>query len=161
MSIKSDRHRAINSILSSQNIQNQEDLLFLLSSEGFSVTQGTLSRDMKELKVVRVYDSQEGYCYRMPKHNQPVAPTKSHSMLSSDNIISIEFASSKAVIKTRPGFASFVASIIDSSQAEQIMGTIAGDDTVLIILRDSFTKGSVLTTLAEMLPGIENKVINS
>ena len=74
--------------------------------------------------------------------------------ISSDGVLSIEFSGSLAVIKTRPGFANVVGAILDASHVAALMGTIAGDDTVLLVLRDAYTRADVLDSLSQVLPGI-------
>ena len=76
------------------------------------------------------------------------------NIISAEGIQSIEFSGSLAVIKTRPGFASVVGAILDASHIDSLMGTIAGDDTVLLVLRDIYTRSEVLDSLSQVLPGI-------
>jgi transcriptional regulator of arginine metabolism len=75
--------------------------------------------------------------------------------LSSEGILSIEFSTSLAVIRTRPGYANMVGAIIDASHPETVMGTIAGDDTVLVVLRETYSRIEVIASLSAVLPGIE------
>ena len=87
----------------------------------------------------------------------PRSPARAKT-LSSEGITSIEFSASLAVIKTRPGYANVIGAIIDASHPDSVMGTIAGDDTVLLVIRETFTRTEVLDSLSIVLPGIEHMV---
>jgi transcriptional regulator of arginine metabolism len=104
-----------------------------------------------------MHDAEYGYSYRMPYSSEGGHSAVTNS-LSSEGIQSIEFSSSLAVIKTRPGFANVIGAIIDAAHPDTIMGTIAGDDTVLLVLRESFTRAEILDSLSAVLPGIERVV---
>lgn len=154
---KNSRQNTIKELVKAKMVHSQEELQALLNERGYAATQATLSRDMKALGVVKMHDPEHGYSYRIPFSADEKA-TSISSLTSTDSIISIEFASSMAVIKTRPGFASVVGAILDSSVHDVLMGTVAGDDAVLLILRERFTRQEVLKSLAAVLPGIENKI---
>lgn len=155
---KNSRQNTIKELVKAEMVHSQEELQALLNERGYAATQATLSRDMKALGIVKMHDPEHGYSYRIPfngdKHQQSV---QNYSM---DGIVSIEFGSSFAVIKTHPGYASVVAAILDSSAQDVLMGTIAGDDAVLLILREKYSRNSVLNVLSAVLPGITNKIIN-
>lgn len=82
------------------------------------------------------------------------------SSMSSDSIDSLEFSGSMAVIKTRPGHAGMIASIIDEGHLPEVMGTLAGDDTILLVLREGFRHEDVTSSLSEIFKGIETKRVN-
>ena len=154
---KKSRHNTIKELVKSGMVHSQEELQALLVERGYAVTQATLSRDMKALGIVKMHDPEYGYSYRIPFHSEaqhPYAP-------SVDGVQSIEFSSAFAVIKTRPGFASVVAAILDSSVHDVLMGTIAGDDTVLLLLREGFSREAVLASLSAALPGIDKKEMDN
>ena len=157
--MKSSRLQAIRNIVAEKNVQNQEDLQSLLKEAGFDVTQATLSRDLRELQIVKVHDPRYGYRYELPADSRTQAPVRTANF-NIDSVRSIEFSGGKAVIKTYPGFADPVASIIDNNIKNGIMGTIAGDDTVLVIMRDSARWEDFLDTISYYIPGIENKLIS-
>lgn len=143
-------------------VASQEDLLSQLQERGFSVTQATLSRDIKELKIAKVPDATGGYRYQLPAlHVQPAAtqPTIDGENLLRTGVHSIEFSGQLAVVKTRPGYASMVADLIDSRRTPEIMGTLAGDDTVLLVLRQSAAQHDVLRSLGAIVPNIQNRLI--
>ncbi|MGQ1787014.1 MULTISPECIES: arginine repressor [unclassified Saccharicrinis] len=158
MKIKAQRLTAIQNIISSQKVSSQEDLLVLLEKEGFMTTQATLSRDLKFLKVAKVPHLDKGYIYELP-----FGGAKSNEDVQDDfpigGVDSIDFTGNLAVIKTRPGFAGGIASIIDSHDPYEIVGTIAGDDTILLINREGVSKGHILEVLSMFIPGLKNKTL--
>lgn len=158
MSEKSSRLAAIRRLIGGGNIQNQEDLLRMVQEQGFALTQATLSRDLKELRVAKVHDPKYGYCYRLQESAQSAAGALATGNFS-EGIKSVAFSSSFAVVKTHPGFAGAVASVIDNHVLSSVLGTIAGDDTVLVILSDGCQRAEALESLADIIPGIENKLI--
>ena len=151
---KNSRQATIKELVKAGMVHSQEELQELLNERGFAATQATLSRDMKALGIVKMHDAEFGYSYRMP-YDSESGKSPALKSLSSEGILSIEFSSSFAVIKTRPGYANMVGAIIDASHPETVMGTIAGDDTVLIILREAFSRIEVISSLSAVLPGIE------
>lgn len=154
---KNSRQNTIKELVKAGMVHSQEELQDLLNERGFAATQATLSRDMKALGIVKMHDPEHGYSYRIPFLADDKADVSRQSV-SFDGVLSIEFASSLAVIKTRPGYANVVAAILDASLQDVFMGTIAGDDTVLLIIRERFSRASVIKSLAVVLPGIENKI---
>ena len=151
---KNSRQATIKELVKAGMVHSQEELQELLNERGFAATQATLSRDMKALGIVKMHDADFGYSYRMPYESEP-GKSPAMKSLSSEGILSIEFSSSLAVIKTRPGYANMIGAIIDASHPETVMGTIAGDDTVLVVLRETFTRVEIISSLAVVLPGIE------
>lgn len=151
---KNSRQATIKELVKAGMVHSQEELQALLNERGFAATQATLSRDMKALGIVKMHDAEFGYSYRMP-YEPESGKTPVLKSLSSEGILSIEFSTSLAVIRTRPGYANMVGAIIDASHPETVMGTIAGDDTVLVVLRESFSRVEVVASLSAVLPGIE------
>ena len=116
-------------------------------TRGISVTQATLSRDIKQLKIVKAHDENGNYVYRLPIYR-----SKESALLSvKSGKFNIEFSGNLAVIKTRPGYAMGIASDIDTNAPQEILGTIAGDDTILIIPREGFSRESVLDALSRFV----------
>lgn len=159
MKSKTQRLKVVRSLIMSQKISNQEDLQALLEKQGFNVTQATLSRDLKELKIAKAPDGEFGYRYKLPELpiDADISPDSADFPIM--GIKSIEFSGSMAVIKTRPGFASVAAAIIDSSVTREIMGTLAGDDTVLLIIRQGMMQEQVLQSISAFIPGVKDKLI--
>lgn len=151
---KNARLAVITTIIRSQNIGSQEELISILKSKGYDITQATLSRDLKELQVVKVHTSQ-GYKYAM---NTSGALGQASAMRSSQNIaLSMDHSGNLAVVKTIPGFAAAVATTIDTAApADLILGCVAGDDTILVILRSPESYDSFVIHMTMVFPNIAN-----
>ena len=137
-------------IISSKEIGSQEELLKELAREGFQLTQATLSRDLKQLKVAKAASMNGNYVYVLPNntmYKRMTDPQSATEMLRHNGFLSIEFSANIAVIKTRPGYASSLAYDIDSSNFHEIIGTIAGDDTIMCAIR---TMEDAQTVMAEL-----------
>jgi len=150
MSAKKDRLITIRNIIRGHAVESQEELLNLLKSEGFEVTQATLSRDIKQLKISKIPDAEGNYIYTLPQENNYTISSlqeKSKEQVPY-GFATIEFSGQLAVMKTRPGYASAVASDIDARAQHEIMGTIAGDDTILIIPREGITRKEIIEVLS-------------
>ncbi len=156
---KVERHELIRQIVSVRRVRSHEELQALLKERGANVTQATLSRDLNELGVLKVKEIGTGYTYRLPEANGSHDHFKGSSY-TGQGIESIEFnGNGMAVIKTIPGFAGALAAVIDTNNTPHIMGTLAGDDTVLLILRDGSNSVTVLPELAKFIDRIEDKRI--
>ena len=115
---------------------SQEELLAALQEEGFKLTQATLSRDLKQLKVAKAASMGGNYVYVLPNvamYKRVSSPAQVKEMMQVPGFLSINFSGNIGVIKTRPGYASSIAYNIDASNIPYILGTIAGDDTILIV----------------------------
>lgn len=151
---------AIKHLISSRKISSQEELVSLLEEEGFKLTQATLSRDLKYLKVAKVPDVETGYKYVIPEVSQKAEnPFPVNEEFPVSGVESIEFSGHMAIIKTRPGFANGIASVIDSHGPYEILGTIAGDDTILLISREGVSKTDVINALSLFMPGLKEKTL--
>jgi len=160
MKSKTQRLIAIRRIITENKISSQDELLTLLNKQGYEVTQATLSRDLKYLKVAKVPDNETGYRYAVPENssrNSDVEYTVDGFPMN--RIDTIEFSGQLAVMKTKPGFANSIASVIDSFGIFEVLGTIAGDDTILLINRDGVSKTDVVNALDLALPGLKNKIL--
>ena len=146
MCTKKQRLEMICEIISKENINNQDQLSRRLNEMGFAVTQATLSRDIRQLKVVKVHHNNGAYVYRLPDVN-----INSISNIRVSTHPKIEFSGNLAVIKTRPGYAMGIASDIDTHAPKEILGTIAGDDTILIIPREGFSRQSIIEALSSFI----------
>ena len=161
MKKKSERLQTIKEIILDNRIGNQEELLARLKEKGFDLTQATLSRDLKQLKIVKVPDNDGGYIYVMPESGGIAKlirdKVKPHASAPAGGFISISFSGNLAVIKTRPGYACGIAYDIDTDAvSDDILGTIAGDDTILVILSDHTSKTAALNVLAQFIPAIND-----
>jgi transcriptional regulator of arginine metabolism len=137
MSQKSLRTREIKDILGKQKIGTQEDLLNILKRRGFDITQATLSRDLKTLNVGWRNSADFGRHYFIPKENHE---TVSDEPVALYGAVSLEFSSNLCVIKTLGGYANSVGALIDNRHFSEIIGTVAGNDAILIILKEGYDK---------------------
>ncbi len=154
---KAQRLTAIKNLISTQKVSSQEELLHLMEKLGFTTTQATLSRDLKFLKVGKIPHPDKGYVYELPSGTlKPVSEVPDNFPVGS--VESINYSGNLVVIKTRPGFANGVASVIDSHDPYEILGTIAGDDTILLIIREGVSRGHIFETLSVFIPGLKSKV---
>jgi transcriptional regulator of arginine metabolism len=157
MKIKNSRLEAIRLILSTHEIGSQEELLKELNKEGYTLTQATLSRDLKELKIAKMPNSEGRYCYRLHR-NLDVKVAKNQTV-HIDGSVSLVFSQNIAVLHTKPGYASVIAANIDACEDDfGVLGTIAGDDTVMIVMgegveREVFAQklGSLISDLVYSL----------
>ena len=139
MNTKRRRLETIRMLISSKELGNQAEVLQELRREGFMLTQATLSRDLKQLKVAKAASMNGKYVYVLPNetmYKRVHKPLSATAMLSASGFISINFSGNMGVIKTRPGYASNIAYNLDNSEIEDILGTIAGDDTIFIVIRE-------------------------
>lgn len=154
MKTRTQRLLAVKKIIENQKISSQEELLEMLVKGGFQLTQATLSRDLKFLRAAKIADASRGYVYFLPSQESEQANLLSGENFPLNGFVSIEFAWHLGVIRTLPGYASSIASAIDKMGDYQIIGTIAGDDTILIIPREGATKEDVIHILARLMPEI-------
>ena len=157
MKNKDSRLEAIKMIVSAQDISNQEELLRELAKVGFRLTQATLSRDLKQLKVAKATNAFGKYIYVLPA--SPLYRRVSDSHLTSSSLhqagaLSVKFSGNIAVVHTLPGHASHIAYDIDNKRFEEFLGTLAGDDTIILVLADGVMPATALQRLAEVIPGV-------
>ena len=141
-------------IISSRDLGSQEELLNALENEGIRVTQATLSRDLKQLKVAKAATLRGNYVYVLPNdtmYKRVSTPGNIREMMTASGFISINFSGNMGVIKTRPGYASAIAWNIDSSDIPQILGSIAGDDTIFIVIREGVSHEEVTEAIKQIL----------
>jgi len=153
MKNRNERLMEIRRFIASMNISSQEELLKLLEKQGYEMTQATLSRDLKYLKVAKMPDDNAGYVYILPDKERVVEETE-FSRRGLSGLISLDFAQGMAILRTLPGHASSIAYTIDGLDAYEIAGTIAGDDTILLIPRDGVTRSDLVNLLKIRMPGL-------
>jgi transcriptional regulator of arginine metabolism len=154
---RSVRLARLRNIIETRKINSQEVLLAFLSEEGFKVTQATLSRDLKYLKVGKIPDGRGGYIYTFSDSSSKVGSDEGLVGDFRRGFISIEFSGAQGVVKTLPGHASTVAFAIDNLNIREVLGTIAGNDTILLIPRDGVTRSRLWKALQERIPGLEEE----
>lgn len=131
----------IEKLVSENVITSQEELLRLMEGKGIECTQATLSRDLRQLGISRGFDGRGGYRYVMP--DREVKTTEVLPGRENDAITGLTWARGLLLIKTHPGFASAVAIKIDRAGRYEIAGTVAGDDTIMLIPRDNVSNDAV------------------
>ncbi|MGB5989884.1 MAG: ArgR family transcriptional regulator [Marinifilaceae bacterium] len=149
---KTKRLISIRKMIESDRISSQEELLRKLKAIGLDATQSTLSRDLKSLKVGKVPDEEKGYIYVVPGNLQTSQKEDKVAAIITDSIISIEFSANMAVLKTLPGYANAVTVLIDNENYFEILGTVAGDDTIIIIMREGISRQELINALTTIHP---------
>jgi len=158
MKVKSNRLEALRLIISSQQLGSQDELLNALQKEGFKLTQATLSRDLKQLKVAKAASMSGNYVYVLPNetmYKRVSSPNSIREMMKVPGFISINFSGNIGIIKTRPGYASSIAWNIDNSDVPEILGTIAGDDTIFIVIKEGVRHQDVIEALSDVVPNLK------
>ena len=135
--MKSQRQAKIMEIISTTNVETQEQLLQYLQQEGFQVTQATISRDIKELRIVKELTSLGTYRYTTSAKELPSTFSTRLNTIFRECVTKYDYAQNIVVIHTLPGLAGAAASAIDAMNMSVVMGSLAGDDTVIVIMRDN------------------------
>lgn len=155
-----NRAKYIQDIIRTKKVRSQEELCQLLAGYGIRTTQATLSRDLKKLQISKHTDAEGDNCYVLPgTENTRMAALASGSH-AGESIISIEFSGQMGVITTLPGCANMVGALVDSHSHPGVMGTIAGDNILLLLLRVEAKHSSIMSFLNEILPGLGSKLTN-
>ncbi len=155
---RADRLDMLRTILSNGDPGTQEEILRKLSRGGFRVTQGTLSRDLRKLKASKVA-GETGWRYVLPEnpnYRRITSPTVVAEYLRNTGFRSIDFSGNLAVLHTRPGYAGGLASDIDAHGLPEVVGTIAGDDTILVVIAEGVERQQFIDSLATVIPAIKN-----
>lgn len=135
--MKSQRQAKILEIISNRNVETQEQLLDALQKEGFRGTQATISRDIKELRIVKELTSLGTYRYSAAVNEIDSSISNRLNTIFRECVVSFDYAQNIIVIRTLPGLASAAGSAIDAMNMHSVVGTLAGDDTVMVVMRDS------------------------
>ena len=154
MKDRTERHKAIMRQIKGGHISNQEYLLALLHDEGFNVTQATLSRDLKSLGVGKIHDGVSGYFYTIPSEEQVKESMKQYTQDIIRGWLSIQFSRNLGVVKTLAGHADSVAIALDNMDLNGLIGTVAGDDTVILVLDEAVAHQQLVDELARRVPDI-------
>jgi transcriptional regulator of arginine metabolism len=134
--MKTQRQAKIMEIISSQNVETQEQLLSLLQAEGFRGTQATISRDIKELRIVKELTSLGTYRYTATGSEPSGSFSSRLNAIFRECVTGFDYAQNIIVIHTLPGLASAAGSAIDAMNINIIVGCLSGDDTVMVVMRD-------------------------
>lgn len=147
---KGQRHIKIREIITNNDIETQDELVETLKKQGYNVTQATVSRDIKELHLVKVPMADGRYKYSLPA-DQRFNPLQKLKRALIDAFVKIDSAGYLIVMKTLPGNANAIAALIDHLDWEEILGTIGGDDTILIICRSNDDAEKISNRFLDML----------
>ena len=154
MKTRQSRLDTIKAIIQMQEIGSQEELAQALSKMGVNMTQATLSRDLKLLKVVKGLTPKGRAIYMLPDNPsyRRVREHRQEGTAIRNGFMTIRFSGQLAVIKCRPGYASGLASDIDNAHFSEVIGTIAGDDTIFLALEEGFNKNTLEANLRTIVP---------
>ncbi len=144
--MKTKRQLKIVELVKNKSIETQEDLLSMLRSEGFAATQATISRDIRELRLVKSLGADGKYRYAAPTQENPDMPSKFLTMFN-DAVISIDCAMNIVCLHCHTGMAQAVCASMDSMHFENVVGTLAGDDTIFVLCKDIENAEYLVTTL--------------
>ncbi|MEI8095029.1 MAG: arginine repressor [Spirochaetales bacterium] len=153
MKSRDERLKAVARTISSHAVSSQDELLVLMGAQGHDITQATLSRDLRVLRVGKVSAQTGGYVYALPEESN-----RNRDELVRDfqrGYLSMESSGNLVVLKTLPGHAQATAWALDNLEVPAILGTVAGDDTILIILRQDFTFETLQVHLVKLMPDWE------
>lgn len=148
--MKTNRQSIITDIIKNNEIETQEELSSELARKGIKVTQATISRDIKDLRLTKILSPNGRYIYSIVETNH-----KKHDerflRIFSESIVSMEYANNIIVIKTLPGSANAATEAIDNLKINEILGTVAGDNTILVITRSNQEVENVLNKLKSII----------
>ncbi|MBR6880576.1 MAG: arginine repressor [Clostridiales bacterium] len=147
---KNDRQEMIIKLIKENDISTQEELTSLMKKNGYSVTQATCSRDIKELGIIKVTTPNQGTKYAVLERTGDIAPGRLLAVFS-NSLISCRNAMNIVVVKTLPGMAQAAASALDSLYLPSVVGTIAGDDTVFVATEGPDEANALVSTINDMI----------
>ncbi len=149
--MKRYRYNKIKEIVQSRSIETQEELANALMEEGIEVTQATVSRDIKELMLIKIPTGDGHYRYALSPEENVLLSRNRINRLFQDSITRVDFALNQVVLHTLPGSAQAVAFAIDHAKWSEIIGTLAGDDTILLIARSEADVQDVLKRISNLM----------
>ena len=150
--MKYNRQSEIIALITENEIETQEDLSARLQDKGYAVTQATISRDIRQLKLVKIATGHGGYKYMLPPKNDSAASIKLNDALV-ESITRVSRSGNLVVLRTYPGLANAVAAGIDGIDIPSILGCVAGDDTILVVAVDEKVAEAVESKVKEMVAG--------
>jgi transcriptional regulator of arginine metabolism len=148
--MKNSRHTKILEIISEHNVETQDELISKLCESGYDVTQATVSRDIKQLQLVKIATEDGKYKYALPRRDDVTSTAKFKSILR-DTAVSVQDAENIVVIKTYPGMANAAAAAVDALAGDTIIGCIAGDDTIFIVVKNDDEATKIATFLGAII----------
>ena len=149
--MKNDRQAMILEIIAQENIETQEQLLTRLQARGFQCTQATISRDIKQLHLIKEPVGQGRYRYTVSSQRNRLNVADKLRTIFRESIISVDFAQNIVVVKTMAGLANAAAAALDGMNVPYMVGTLAGDDTAFLLMRDTESARTFCEEIHEML----------
>ena len=149
--MKAIRHARIKDIIENAVIETQEDLAEALREQHIEVTQATVSRDIKELMLIKVPTGDGRYRYAYPMEKNLVFSKNRMSRMFQDSVIGLDYSENIIVVKTLPGTANAVASTLDYAKWPEIIGTVAGDDNILVVVKPKEAVHRIIKKLEMMI----------
>ncbi len=149
--MKSERQARILELITKFEIETQDDMMNRLREDGFAVTQATVSRDLRELKLTKSLTPRGTYRYSVSQTRNHISSNTKLSSAMVDSITHIDHSMNNVVLKTYPGMAQAVASGIDAMNMQNILGCVAGDDTIIIVTRDEESSAQIRERLVDMI----------
>lgn len=149
------RLKAIRKLIKNHRVESQETLLSYLQKEGYEVTQATLSRDLKMLKVGKVSDGNAGYFYTLPSDEENQESEQIYKRDFLRGYVSIDWSGNIIVIKTFPGHANTVSNALDNLNLEDLLGTVAGDNCLFACIKEGVSGEDFVKKLKTKIPEIE------
>ena len=149
--MKKNRQEKLLEVISRYEIDTQDELIAILRDNGYEVTQATISRDIRELKITKMPTGKGTYRYVLPKRAEKggISSMKLGTTLL-DSIVSVDFACNIVVLKTYAGLANAVAAGIDHMNLHQVLGCVAGDDTIMLVTRDAETAEQIADRIRKL-----------
>jgi transcriptional regulator of arginine metabolism len=148
----------IQELVRTHNIRSQEELIGLLAQRGVQATQATLSRDLRKLHISKQHDAAGQYHYVLPEPSRSAQAILLSESRAGESIVSLCFSGQMGVIKTLPGCANMVGALVDEHEHPDLMGTLAGENTLLLALREGTSHAGLLSFLEGFIPGIRNRL---
>ena len=149
--MKNRRHKMIREIIEQQNIETQHQLTEALLQHGYSVTQATISRDIKELGLIKISAGPNVFRYGFPPGMSQINTFERAKRILHDSLLKVDVGHDIIVLKTMPGMAQGLASCVDSLGWKEIIGSLAGDDTIFLVARDDCDSYEIAERLQELI----------
>ncbi len=148
--MKTRRQKKIQELITIEIIRTQEELAQRLQEEGFNVTQATISRDIKEMGLIKILGLDEDYRYALQGKISPVSYQDRLKRMWKEVVVSFDSCENIIVIKTIPGNAQALASLLDNAGWKEVIGTVAGDDTIFLLVKPKTEVAAILLRLVEL-----------
>lgn len=157
MKERSTRLKAVRKLIKNNRIESQDELLHLLQKEGYEVTQATLSRDLKLLRVGKVSDGQSGYVYTLAEESDSRENEQIYIQDFLRGYVSIDYSGNIVVIKTFGGHADSVSNALDALNMDEILGTVAGDNCIFACLKEGVKGSDFMAALKKIIPDLDEE----